>query len=63
MLNVTVKSNESIDRALKRLKKKFNDTGLVKELRKRQYFEKPSVSKRLKKKKAVYIQKLQSNDE
>jgi small subunit ribosomal protein S21 len=63
MLTIKVKDNESIDRALKRLKRKFNDTNLVKELRTRQAFEKPSVSKRLQKKKAIYIQKLKSQEE
>ncbi|MGI6794702.1 30S ribosomal protein S21, partial [Bacteroides sp. KG68] len=34
-------------------------TGIVKELRRRQQFDKPSVTKRLKKEHAVYVQKLQ----
>ncbi|WP_155268837.1 small ribosomal subunit protein bS21, partial [Bacteroides fragilis] len=34
-------------------------TGIVKELRSRQQFDKPSVTKRLKKERAVYVQKLQ----
>ena len=40
-------------------KRKFEKTGIVKELRSRQQFDKPSVTKRLKKERAVYVQKLQ----
>ncbi len=46
MLIVEVKDNESIDRALKRFKRKFRDTGVLKELRKRREFTKPSVRRR-----------------
>lgn len=46
MLIVNVKENESIDKALKRFKKKFEKTGVLKELRARTSFEKPSVSRR-----------------
>lgn len=46
MLIVNVKENESIDKALKRFKKKFEKTGVLKELRARTSFEKPSVRRR-----------------
>jgi small subunit ribosomal protein S21 len=46
MLIVNVKENESIDKALKRFKKKFEKTGILKELRSRTSFEKPSVRRR-----------------
>ena len=46
MLIVNVKENESIDKALKRFKKKFEKTGGLKELRSRTAFEKPSVRRR-----------------
>ncbi len=46
MLIVNVKENESIDKALKRFKKKFEKTGILKELRARTAFEKPSVRRR-----------------
>ncbi|SKC75445.1 30S ribosomal protein S21 [Ohtaekwangia koreensis] len=46
MLIVNVKENESIDKALKRFKKKFEKTGVLKELRSRTSFEKPSVRRR-----------------
>ena len=57
MITVNVKENESIDKALKRFKKKFEKTGVLKELRSRTYFEKPSVSRRTEKLKAAYRQK------
>lgn len=46
MIIVNVKENESIDKALKRFKKKFEKTGVLKELRSRTSFEKPSVRRR-----------------
>lgn len=62
MIIVNVKDNESVDRALKRFKKKFEKTGVLKELRSRTYFEKPSVSKKKQKERAVYKQQLFAND-
>lgn len=58
MIIINVKENESIDKALKRFKKKFEKTGVVRELRSRSHFEKPSVTKRAQIIKARYIQKL-----
>ena len=46
MLIINVKEEESIDRALKRYKRKFQSTKMIKELRKRKHFLKPSVQKR-----------------
>ncbi len=58
MIVVPVKDGETIDRALKKLKRKFEKTGVVKELRNRKKFTKPSVIKREQKLKAIYIQKM-----
>ena len=58
MIIVPVKDGENIERALKKFKRKFEKTGVVKELRTRQQFNKPSVLKRLKMEHAVYVQKL-----
>jgi len=58
MIIVPVKEGENIDRALKRLKRKFEKTGVVKELRERQKFTKPSVKKREAVNKAIYVQQL-----
>jgi small subunit ribosomal protein S21 len=60
MIIIPVKEGENIDRALKRLKRKFEKTGVVKELRERQKFTKPSVKFREGIQKAIYIQQLQS---
>ncbi|MDD5988455.1 MAG: 30S ribosomal protein S21 [Bacteroidales bacterium] len=63
MIVVSVKEGENIERALKRFKRKFERTGVVKELRARQQFDKPSVLKRLAKEHAVYVQKLRTSEE
>ena len=47
MIIVPVKDGENIERALKKFKRKFEKTGVVKELRARQQYNKPSVLKRL----------------
>lgn len=54
MIIVPIKENETIDKALKKFKKKFEKTGVVKQLRARQAFEKPSISRRTEIKKAIY---------
>lgn len=59
MIIINVKEGESLDRALKRFKRKFDKTGVVKELRARQAFHKKSVVKRIQRKKAIYKQSLQ----
>ena len=60
MIVVSVKEGENIERALKKFKRKFEKTGIVKELRRRQQFDKPSVLKRLKMEHAIYVQKLRT---
>ncbi|MGB3183264.1 MAG: 30S ribosomal protein S21 [Cyclobacteriaceae bacterium] len=63
MIVVNVKENESIEKALKRFKKKFERTGTLREVRSRNYFEKPSVTRRNEKLKAAYRQKMASQEE
>ncbi len=63
MIIVPVKDGESIEKSLKKFKKKIEKTGMVRELRDRQKFTKPSVVKRMQKIKAVYIQKLHQTEE
>ncbi|MCB9080428.1 MAG: 30S ribosomal protein S21 [Lewinellaceae bacterium] len=64
MLIIEVKDNESIDRALKRYKRKYRDAQVMKELRKRQEFVKPSVRRRAEVLKAVYrVEKLRDISE
>ena len=63
MLIVKVKDGEKIERALKRLKRKFRDTKTLQKLRDRQQFTKPSVAKRQQIQKAAYIQSLIDQEE
>ncbi|MCH4148393.1 MAG: 30S ribosomal protein S21 [Prevotella sp.] len=63
MIIVPVKDGKNIERALKKFKRKFEKTGVVKELRARQQYDKPSVLKRLKMEHAIYVQKLHEDEE
>ena len=63
MIIVPVKDGENIERALKKFKRKFEKTGVIKELRSRQQFDKPSGLKRLKMEHAIYVQKLRQEEE
>jgi small subunit ribosomal protein S21 len=60
MLIIPIKEGENIDRALKKYKKKFEKTNVMKELRKRKEFEKPSISRRQQVIRAAYKQRMQS---
>lgn len=59
MIIINIKEGESLDKALKRFKKKFEKTGVLRELRSRQAYEKKSVARRMEVKHAKYIQTLQ----
>ncbi len=61
MLIIEVKDNENIDRALKRYKNKHRKVKLMRILRKRQYFTKPSISRRGEILKAKYINEKYGN--
>lgn len=61
MLIIPIKDGENIDRALKRYKRKFDKTGVVRQLRSRQAFTKPSVTRRAQIQKAAYIQTLKDS--
>ena len=63
MIIVPVKDGENIERALKRFKRKFERTGVVKELRKRQAYIKPSVQRRKDRQHAVYVQQLRDEED
>ena len=63
MIIVPLKESENIERALKKFKRKYEKTGVVKELRRRQAYIKPSVKNRKQKQHAVYVQKMQENEE
>ena len=57
MLIIEVKDSENIDRALKRYKRKVQQTKILRELRDRKQFTKPSVERRKQILKAVYKDK------
>ena len=63
MIIVPVKDGESIEKALKKFKRKFEKTGAIRELRARKNFVKPSVKKRMQMQKAIYFQQIQLQDE
>ena len=63
MIVVPVKENENIERALKKFKRKSEKTGVIKEVRTRKQFDKPSVLKRIKMQRAVYVNKLRTAEE
>lgn len=58
MIIVTLKEGDTIDKALKKLKRKFEKTGVSRELRDRQQFTKPSARKRDEKLRSLYLQRL-----
>lgn len=62
MLIIPVKEGENIERALKKYKKKYDKTNVMRELRSRKEFEKPSVTNRQQKIRAAYAQKMKSQE-
>lgn len=63
MLIVKVKEGEKIERALKRLKRKYRDTKVLQNLRDKKQFTKPSVANRKQLQKAQYIQSLRDKEQ
>jgi small subunit ribosomal protein S21 len=62
-IRLPIKEGENIERSLKKFKRKFEKTGVIKELRSRQAFIKPSISKRQEKLHAIYIQHMQQEED
>lgn len=60
MLIIPVKEGENIERAIKKYKKKFEKTKVMRDLRTRKEFTKPSVTNRQGRIKAAYKQRMQS---
>lgn len=60
MLIIPVKEGENIERAIKKYKKKFEKTKVMRELRSRKEFVKPSILNRQQRIKASYKQRMQS---
>ena len=63
MLIIDARESDSIDKALKKYKKKFEKTGILRELRNRKAFTKPSVERRAIIAKAVYLQQKKHSEE
>ena len=63
MIIMTIKEGENIERALKKFKRKYERTGVLKELRRRQYFTKPSVVSRENKLHAIYVEQMRRDEE
>ena len=63
MLITEIKNGESIDQALKRFKRKFQQTQTLKELRNRRDFTKPSIIKRAERLKAVFLEQKKRREE
>lgn len=61
MIIVPIKEGDSVEKALKKLKRKFDKTGALKELRRRQKFTKPSIIKREMILKAIYVLKYKTD--
>ena len=62
MLIIPLKEGENIERALKKYKKKYEKTGILRELRERQAFTKPSVVNRQMRLKAAYREKITTQE-
>jgi len=63
MLIIKVKEGESIERALKRYKRKHRNIKVVNEIRERKHFTKKSVKRRALIQKAEYVQKLKQESD
>ena len=63
MIIMPVKEGENIERALKKFKRKYERTGVLKELRRRQYFTKPSIAKREAMQHAVYVEHMYRDED
>jgi len=62
MIQVNLRKDESVDRALRKLKKKLDRDDIIKECRNRRYFEKPSAKKRRRMKEAKFKAYLDARD-
>ncbi len=63
MIIVPIKEGENLEKALKKFKRKFEKTGVIKELRERQFYTKPSVERRQEIIRAIYRQKMQMQED
>ncbi len=62
MIVIQIKEGETLEKSLKKFKRKFEKTGTMKKLRERKAFKKPSIARREQKNKAIYKQQLIENE-
>lgn len=62
MLVINIKEGETIERAMKRYKRKCDKTQLIKNIRNLQFYLKPSVKKREETYKAIYKYKMKNKN-
>ncbi len=53
MVEVTIREGEPLEKALRRFKKKWERAGVLRDVKKRSFYEKPSDTKRISRKKAL----------
>jgi len=63
MIIIEVNGKDSIERALKKFKRKFDNTKVLRELRNRQSYTKKSVERRDEHKKAIYLEQKRKEEE
>ncbi len=63
MLIIDARESDTIDKALRKYKKKFEKSQVLKQLRKRKNFTKPSVLRRFQVLKAAYKEKMITESE
>ena len=63
MSEVKLEKHDSVDKALRKLKKKLDREGTLKQLRERRFYEKPSTAKYKKRKRALWAVKIQARED
>jgi small subunit ribosomal protein S21 len=63
MIIIELNGKDSIERALKKFKRKFDNTKVLRELRNRQSYTKKSVERRDEVKKAIYLEQKRREEE
>ena len=57
-IEIKIRTNEPVDRALRRLKKKLERENVIKDVRAKRYYEKPTERRRRKEKVQAFTQML-----
>lgn len=59
-IEIKIRKNEPIDRAIRRLKKKLERESIIKDVRAKRYYEKPCETRRRKRKVAAFTAMLRA---